>query len=50
MTFEDRLQQMLGAKDFQIAALATQLEQANKKIEEQNKEIKELTPPERGTN
>lgn len=39
MTIEERLQQMLGAKDIQIAALATQLEQANEKIKEQERQI-----------
>ena len=34
MTTEDRIQQMLGAKDFQIAILATQLEAAQKDIAE----------------
>ena len=43
MTIEERVQRMLGAKDFEIAVIATQLEQANEKIKELEKSPKENT-------
>ena len=44
MTIEERLQRMLGVKDFQIADLTTKLEQANSKIDELTKLIPETKP------
>ena len=42
MTIEQKLQQMLGARDFQIAVLETQLEGANARIAELEKSILDL--------
>lgn len=45
MTFEERLQQMLGAQAFQIAALSIELEKAQKRIAELEKPPEPIEPP-----